>query len=268
MHSLDCLFQLCPKFAYSAQEKMLEKLKSYKLTPQTWNPNLETSHLSKEAQSELLLLAKEEKDERENNEMVINKSVGRTIDFGDIVQLKHVRSGMFLTVMRERARQEPTAMSIQAIPFGNVLSQFVVVPGFKTSKLGEKVTYGVAVQFESAKQLGVFMHATDAVDSSQEELITSIHEVNGSAEGGRFKMVPYHSKAKSKASSKQVHGGSIVTLYHRESASLMTSERGSKPQFKLMDSQADGESSNLISSALWIIEASHPQWAGDPINVS
>jgi len=48
----------------------------------------------------------------------------------------------------------------------------------------------------------------------------------------------------------------------------MTSERGCKPQFKQMDSEADGESSNLISSALWIIQASEPQWGGDPIDTS
>jgi len=171
---------MCPKFAYSAQEKMLEKLKSFKLTPQTWDPDEVRADIPKETQSELLLLAKEEEEERENNEQVINKSVGRTIDFGDIVQLKHVRSGYFLTVMRERARQEPTAMSIQAIPFGSVLSQFVLVPGFKTSKLGEKVTYGVAVQLESAKQLGVYMHATGPIpqirDKDPTNLITSTHE--------------------------------------------------------------------------------------------
>jgi len=101
----DCLFQLCPKFGYSAQEKMLERLKQYKLSAQTWSPDGDNSALSKEIQNELMMLHREESLERENNVQVINKSVGRTIDFGDIVQLKHVRSGNFLTVMRERAKQ-------------------------------------------------------------------------------------------------------------------------------------------------------------------
>ena len=81
--------------------------------------------------------------------------MGRTIDFGDVVQLKHVRSGNFLTVMKERAQMEPTAMSIQTIPFGNVYSQVVVLPGYKTSKLGEKITYGVAVSCLSLHPSGL-----------------------------------------------------------------------------------------------------------------
>jgi len=77
-------------------------------------------------------------------------------------------------------------MSLQTIPFGTVLSQFVVLPGFKTSKLGERVTYGVATRLESARQLGVYVHSTGVTEQQKAlelgPLIEGVHEINGSAE--------------------------------------------------------------------------------------
>ena len=56
--------------------------------------------------------------ERMANVVSCSKAAGRSVDLGDTVQLMHVRSGYFVTMLKSRAALEHSSMALSIVQFG------------------------------------------------------------------------------------------------------------------------------------------------------
>lgn len=75
----------------------------------------------------------------------------------EVIQLHHIRSGNFLTVIKMGAAVEPGALATEMVPFGTRLSQFVAQPGYATTKVGERIHHGMAIKLEAWEQRNAFL---------------------------------------------------------------------------------------------------------------
>ena len=53
-----------------------------------------------------------------------------------------VQSGFFITVLQQAAEKDPSSMALELIDGGSPYSQWVIQPGFKTSRAGERCAHG------------------------------------------------------------------------------------------------------------------------------
>jgi hypothetical protein len=62
---------------------------------------------------ELLAAYDVEVQEQRSNMVSLSKAAGRMVECGDVIQLMHVRSKLFLTMLKSRALMEQSAMRLE-----------------------------------------------------------------------------------------------------------------------------------------------------------
>lgn len=87
-------------------------------------------------------------------------NIGKTLTYGQIVQLRHNKSGKFVTVtVKEVAELERDSLRVVLDPEGNDGSWFIVTPRFKIRSEGEPVHVGDQILLVS-KRYGVHLHVS------------------------------------------------------------------------------------------------------------
>jgi hypothetical protein len=167
--------------------------------------------------------------------------------------------------------------------FRNDYSQWTLLPGYKTSKRGERCAYGIPVILECTKQAGVFVHVSTgkqkestAISSASLTLIPCLEqetdqnpnviaklEVNGSPQATIFYPIPFRAMNphQDKVQKTLVYGGDIIKLVNRQTNSSICFETDKDTLFVTMASSELGEK-RLDSSALWVIESELIAWGG------
>jgi hypothetical protein len=95
--------------------------------------------------------------EQKANEMEFNRALGHPVLYGAVIQLKHLRSGKFVTQSRTRAKVDPQAMALCLVEEGNKGSWLKIQSADLNRAEGEHVRIGDQVYVTALKFPGTFI---------------------------------------------------------------------------------------------------------------
>jgi len=108
-------------------------------------------------------------NEAKSNEMEFNRSLGHPVAYGAVIQLKHLRSGKFLSQSRARARVDPQAMALRLLAGGNKGSWLRIQSADRNRAEGEHVRIGDQVYMNAAKFPGTFITVFESEERGPRE---------------------------------------------------------------------------------------------------
>uniref|UniRef100_A0A158Q836 Inositol 1,4,5-trisphosphate receptor n=1 Tax=Elaeophora elaphi TaxID=1147741 RepID=A0A158Q836_9BILA len=127
----DCLFRVCSMNRYAAQKQFWTEQKKFQAGESLFEEDM------------LKRLRHAAQKEKEQNDMEYKKMLGVNVQYGGTIQLLHVKSDKYLTVLKNSpAKLERNAMKVYLDKNGNEGSWFHVEPVYKHSFLGDNVNAG------------------------------------------------------------------------------------------------------------------------------
>ncbi|KAK3248032.1 hypothetical protein CYMTET_42487 [Cymbomonas tetramitiformis] len=173
-----------------------------------------------------------EEGEQRLNEMEYLRSVGTYVRYGQIVQLKSVPTGRFLTVQKEKALSEQQCIKLELVATFDDSSYFYIEAGYKRKAHRDYLMFGDTVAFMSAKFPNNFVHCSSL--PTKHDPVHSVHrdpcilrerDVNLSMHKSCFDLIPYFaSRPSAQAPRDSIDGGVVVTIQHFASNSFLLVE--------------------------------------------
>ena len=223
-------FVVVPRFQYSAQRHLARLVHSAQIPSvqgnAAWSEKIEQiqSYLESLTQAgdgdadpltaELKWALRALYDERHTNEMELARTAGHPIAYGNVIQLRHSRTGKFVTFTKRRAAQNRLAMAVELVDDGDKGSWLRIQSAEHARAEGSAVRYIDQIQLSSVKFTNIFLstfqqcdgagdvarlpgspgneHGRRAVSQSANRG-TTLLEVNGSAETYRYQLRPVRS---------------------------------------------------------------------------
>jgi hypothetical protein len=167
---VDHLFQVCIQLQYSASNGFEEFVSGY---------DGDLSNIKdKEVRKHYAALTRGKENEIRMNENFMRQKCGTIVKFGETIQLRHVKSSKFLTVINgELARDERENLCVALTQDGSMDSWLQFLPRFKINKEGDKIPNGSEVLMKVSERMGEFVHCSERMPP-----LRRLREVNSSVD--------------------------------------------------------------------------------------
>jgi len=159
----DGAFRLCSRFNYRSKvevskiNKAIRQSNDRDATRRQLNLPLATKRMASEAVQNAELL-----------ERLVRCSPddpSEPIRYGDVVQLQHVNSGLFLAMHKTPAPLNPTCRKV-SLKGGSLAAHFKILPKYKVRSIGSLVYSDDEIVFQSVKHEGLYLGASDPTDEN------------------------------------------------------------------------------------------------------
>ncbi|KAK3288715.1 hypothetical protein CYMTET_3820 [Cymbomonas tetramitiformis] len=253
----DCQFEIRTKRQYAA----LKALKKWALTAGGRRMGgVATPVLSLQA------------TERSVNEAEYLRSIGNIVNYGDVIQLRHLGTGEYVTIKKERAEQDRQCMRVVLQKDGDEGSWLQVMPAYRGKSEGDPVMLDDTVTLSFSKYPASNLHmselrAQSAQAAKVHHYVLERRELNAFNEPSTFnhlKFRPYgvHPTMMDSDASDCLKGGDAVMIRHRATETALVYKDG-EVKFEYWPEPTAG--AIPTSAALWKLESAGIIWAGMPV---
>lgn len=194
-----CVFEIVPRLQYK-QAKQLRKHRS---------------HLSLTGDRQRQRLLEAVKTESKLNDVELERTMGERVRYGDVIQVRHVKSGRFIEVQRRKAAElETSCLSISLS--GDEPTEdcwFTVKPRYQYQSEGDPVRLSAVVNLVCAKT-GQEMLRISSSPFPSGSPFREFREVNAGSECAGWKLLLFAQY--SPTAREMLQAGDVVRLYQKE----------------------------------------------------
>lgn len=205
----DHLFEVCIQLQYSASNEYDEFMVDY---------NGDVSLITdKGSIKHYQALARGKENEIKMNDSFMKLKTGNEVLFGDTVQLRHYKSGNFITIKpSELARDERENMCVYLSSDGTQMSWLSLVPRYKIDREGDRISTNTDMLLKLAERNSEYIHCAD-----KNPPLEQLREINSSMEAATpWRMSIYQSSQDSKDPSILLTG-SLIYIRDPETGSVL-----------------------------------------------